>query len=312
MLPSRLVDARIRTFGTLMIVLLGGVLVFPRLRERLRGRRTAQIGAAEPAQTDWRQFVEVMASAISSRHPAWQVTPAHDFAVEIRSEGRLWNFNLGNLYRETRGDTERAVPELDRFVQRMMAPGKSLAVEADFAQVKDKLRPALVPRSFVTSNQLAAQPFAADVWEAFVIDGEHELNYLPDSELRRWNLTVEQLHTEAVRALTASRAVTVRADPGNGGKYLFLNELDGYDAARLVVPEVRDAIGRELGYPYLVATPNRDFAVAWSASYEHGREFAAKARQDFGERGYPISAVPWRVDSAGAKPIAGESFAPTQ
>src|SRR4051812_34641102 len=109
MLPSGLVDARIRTFGTLMIVLLGGVLVVPRLRERLRGGRTAQIGAAEPAQTNWRQFAEVVASAISSRHPAWEVTPAHDFAVEIRSEGRLWNFNLGNLYRDTRGDTERAV-----------------------------------------------------------------------------------------------------------------------------------------------------------------------------------------------------------
>ena len=251
-----------------------------------------------------------MASALASRHPAWQVQPAHDFAVEIRAEGRLWNFNLDNLYRDTGGDPARAAPVLDRFAMRMMAPGKASVVESDFAQVKDKLRPALVQLSFINRNQLAARPFAADVWEAFAIDGEHELIYVPNAELTRWALSVEQLHIEAVRALTAaSRSVQIRStSTATRGKYLFIDELDGYDAARLVVPEVRDAIGRELGYPYFVATPNRDFLVAWTADYEHAREFAAKARQDFDERGYPITPTPWRVDSAGAAPAADASF----
>ena len=162
----------------------------------------------------------------------------HDFAVEIRAEGRLWNFNLDNLYRETGGDPERAAPVLDRFALRMMAPGQASVVESDFAQVKDKLRPALVQLSFIDQNQLAGRPFAADVWEAFAIDGEHELNYVPHAELTRWGLSVEQLHIEAVRALSAaSRSVQIRStSTATRGKYSFIVERDGYDAARLVDP----------------------------------------------------------------------------
>ena len=54
--------------------------------------------------------------------------------------------------------------------------------------------------------------------------------------------------------------------PGEDGRpfALVLNSGDGYDATRLVLPQVRDAFAAELGEEYLVGIPNRDFLIAFS------------------------------------------------
>ena len=86
-------------------------------------------------------------------------------------------------------------------------------------------------------------------------------------------------------------------DPTLPGKFLTISAGDGYDAARLVLPEVRAELGKQLGYPFFAAVPNRDFCVAWSQDYAFADRFAAKAAQDFATRGHPISLQVFRVEA---------------
>ena len=168
-------------------------------------------------------------------------------------------------------------------------------------QAKARLRLALVGRHFVESNGLAGRPFVGDVWESFAIDADEHMSYVLEAQSRRWNLGADELHQQGSRALwEASRAIALEAkrpgDPALTGKYLVIATRDGYDAARLAVKEMRDAIAKVLGYPFFAAIPNRDFLIAWSEDYAFSDEFADKVREDFERQGYPISPLVYRVD----------------
>lgn len=71
---------------------------------------------------------------------------------------------------------------------------------------------------------------------------------------------------------------------------LLVGEHDGYDAARILMPNLRKAAAGLLGEPFRAAIPNRDFLVMWaSGNATLAKGAAANARRDFEAQPYPIS-----------------------
>jgi hypothetical protein len=62
---------------------------------------------------------------------------------------------------------------------------------------------------------------------------------------------------------------------------------------------VRQRLTAALGDPFFAAVPNRGSLVAWSTDYAHAERFAAKVREDFARRPYPISPEVFSVHADG-------------
>ncbi len=88
-------------------------------------------------------------------------------------------------------------------------------------------------------------------------------------------------------------------------KFMMLNTHDGYDAARLLVPEFRDFIASKLGYPFHAGIPSRDFLIMWSLDNPDKMKigFASSIKLDFEEKAYPLTPNVLKVSKNGISVI---------
>ena len=130
--------------------------------------------------------------------------------------------------------------------------------------------------------------------EGYVIDSEKAFQYINKDHLKKWKIDLESVQKTAYDNLaTASSDTKVKSTFARGkearGKYLTISVKDGYAAARLLLPEMRNKIESELGKPCYVAIPNRDFLVAWSYNFSNKRAFKRQVLRDFHYRDHPLS-----------------------
>jgi len=236
---------------------------------------------------------------LQAGHPDWRLERSGANGVKVTSGSTVGHVYLNNIQREAGSDRARARELLEQSARNLNALFQTPTLPPLDA-VKSRLRPVLVPRDYANQYELAARPFAGDIVEVLVIDGR-STRYLRSEDLKAWQTELAPLLQPAEAALWRdSQALKLEAktpaDPSKPGKFLALATLDGYDAARLAVREMRAALAAELGYPYYVAVPNRDFLVAWSKDYAFAEQFAQKARRDFGIQSYPLSPSVYRVE----------------
>lgn len=238
---------------------------------------------------------------LHEEHPRWRLGRVGDDAVSVQVQDRIGHLYLDNIRRIAGSDRARAKALLEQSAQTLGEQLESANVSPKLADVKARLRPTLVPSDYAQRYDIAARSFQANVVEALVIDDAHATRYVRTQDLTAWQVDLDSLLTPAERALwQSSQALELKpespTDTSQPGKFLTLTTHDGYDAARLVLPELRDALAKQLGTPYFVAVPNRDFLVAWSSDYAFADQFRAKVREDFGARSYPVSPQVFRVD----------------
>lgn len=85
------------------------------------------------------------------------------------------------------------------------------------------------------------------------------------------------------------------------GHWLALQETDGYSAVRIGIPSVRRRITEQLGSPFFMAIPNRNFLVCWSQDFPKAEEFEARVEEDFAGRPHPLSPLVYVVDERGIR-----------
>jgi hypothetical protein len=239
--------------------------------------------------------------SLSAAHPDWQPSRSGANAIQLRVHGQTVDIWLDNILREAGTDRAHARQLLERSVR---ATEQQLAASSSpivFAEVSSRLLPVLVPREYAARFGIAERRFVGDISEVLVVDDPDSVRYVLRDDLSRWQLSFEAVEAIALSALgKAARGVQFKpqrpADPTRLGRFVTSVVLDGYDAARLLLPEVRRSLGEQLGYPYFVAIPNRDFLVAWSNDYAFAAEFEARVRHDFKNRNYPISPEVYRVE----------------
>lgn len=104
----------------------------------------------------------------------------------------------------------------------------------------------------------AGRLFVGDVWEAVVIDSPRSTRYVRTVDLAKWHTEFDALRKIAEQALwQESQSLQLMAkspsDPTKSGKFVTRDVRDGYAAARLVLPEIRQALAKQLGEPFYAA-----------------------------------------------------------
>jgi hypothetical protein len=74
-------------------------------------------------------------------------------------------------------------------------------------------------------------------------------------------------------------------------RFIGVQAADGYDAARILLPELCGFILSHLGEPFFAGIPNRDFLICWAA--DCSEQFHAFAREkiagDYEVQSYPLT-----------------------
>lgn len=159
-------------------------------------------------------------------------------------------------------------------------------------EVRLALKPQLCPEGFRLENPLAHRPVLPGLLAAVVSDGVDSYCYVATEELTHWGKTWEEVYRVALANLNeaCSGRTDLRVAPGPDLSVALQME-DGFDAARILLPEFRAFIAVQLGSPFLFGIPHRDFLLCWSPrnSLRFHALVEEKLRCDFSAAAYPLS-----------------------
>jgi uncharacterized protein YtpQ (UPF0354 family) len=130
-----------------------------------------------------------------------------------------------------------------------------------------------------------------------VLDSERGYEYLTNDHAARWGVDAQELRRLATANLDAvSKEIAAQGIEKDDARAVVFATEDGYDAARILIPDLRAFIGTELGFPFLFAIPNRDFLICWTPGRSELDEFVRKqVREDYASMPYPLSSRIYRV-----------------
>jgi uncharacterized protein YtpQ (UPF0354 family) len=164
-----------------------------------------------------------------------------------------------------------------------------------------QLMPSDYLRHGLDKGGLVRRPLVPGVELAVVVDEKERYGYVREEDLVRWNIDVKVLYESALRNLDRANVDAKLQGGGDPDKFLAVEEKDGYDATRLLVPWIRQEAAKFLGDPFIAAIPNRDFLIMWSAKNSaRFQEFARnRVQDDFKRQPYPLTNKTLRVWSDG-------------
>lgn len=159
-------------------------------------------------------------------------------------------------------------------------------------EVGCRLRPQFCPEEFKTQAPLAHAQVCPGLIIAVVVDSDKSYRYLIEEELARWGKGWDEVFCTALENLNqACQGKTEMHYVPGPDRIIALQTHDGFDAARILIPEFRGFVGSKLGSPFLFGIPNRDFLICWS--HDNSQNFLTltteKIRRDHAEQPYPLS-----------------------
>jgi uncharacterized protein YtpQ (UPF0354 family) len=127
------------------------------------------------------------------------------------------------------------------------------------------------------------------------VDGEDAFTLVRPEDVERWGTTVPEIQELALHNLLAqtNEDEPLLCEPSGGQELCGWASSDGYDAARMLVPELRDQIVEELGGPAAYAVPMENVFIALALDVlENGNTeelFRVKLQRDFQTSDDPLS-----------------------
>ncbi len=160
-----------------------------------------------------------------------------------------------------------------------------------------------MPAGFARSGVSVTFPFLDEVLISVVVDAEHGYAYVRAEDVARWQVSLIDLYEAACENLAeASHNLGVSYYEGPPA-IIALDTSDGYAAARILLPSLRQFVIERLGTPFCAGIPNRDFLIMWSANTDDNfqKRMRAQLIEDTQGRSHPLSSQILRVteDSIG-------------
>lgn len=194
---------------------------------------------------------------------------------------------------------------LKQYFTSVTAELAKLADSKTWDKIKDFVRPQMAPAAYLERANLVYHELDEHAIATYVVDDEKAYKYVTYEHLAQWKVSPEQLSAAAMSNLTQASANTSMNIANKGNKFIIIQTKDGYDAARIMVPEIQKFVMQNLGEPFYAAFPYRDFLIVWSP--ENGEEFESKVmgniRQDHARQQYALSPNVFEISRHGIKRV---------
>jgi hypothetical protein len=260
-------------------------------------RRSATLRSEEE------RFRDTVLVQMRAEFPAQSFQPVADDPMSIRAGDFRINLNNARRQYEQSAKTDQALRDIVKEFKAFW-PTTEVAnrFPKTYEEARRRLLPQFMPSAIASDEAQVRMPFAGNVVLGIVVDDDRSYSCLKRETLKNWGQTEEVAFADALNNLdTRSHGMQMRQFKQFGATFFAVSMRDGFDAARIAVPKLRTAFGRQLGHPFYFGIPNREFLICWSA--EGGSEvleFArGKLRGDFQKQPYPISSSIFQVTADG-------------
>lgn len=230
---------------------------------------------------------------------------------ELVVNGR--RLDLENLHRLVNADKDRGVEIVEQYLDHLFDEETLGVASMPWDLAKTRIMPRIQPDSIfkhLSAEMVAHVPWVNGTSVVFVIDMPHMTVSVTTEQMIRWGMTVDELE-EVARANLERYTPELEfrtMETDEGGRAMVLALQDGYDASRLLLNHLFEALAPKLGGDFLVATPSRDMFLAMSPN---PRGFVQKVQgrvnHDYLRLPYPITNRFFYVTRDG---VAGTENAP--
>lgn len=215
------------------------------------------------------EFTQAAAQQLAAE-PEIEVIGVGDLTLHLRVGGRELTTDLENYYTLYRNAPDQ-LPMVWQTLAQVITEQYPDRTEDDPGVLLERVLPMLKPLSLLNEVRtqdlpmLVYRPLAGELMVTYVIDEGQRVAYLNEEHLRRWGVSETTLWA---RAITNLRGKAWQPDPGligHGlGTLLIFSGRDGYDATRLLLPELFMEFGARMPGNMVIAVPTRDFLIAFS------------------------------------------------
>ncbi|MCU0492199.1 MAG: DUF1444 family protein [Chloroflexaceae bacterium] len=229
--------------------------------------------------------------------PDVTILARNDLDLTLRVGETDLHFNLENFYTAYQADHGQLKQIVARAVQSVRSFRAARNIQT-FAELQARVYPMLKPAALLVTVRerqlpmLAYRPFLAELIVTYVIDEPSSVAFINEEHLERWEMNEQELHDHALENLRRRTSETAKYTTlGEGAQRLFIfSTQDGYDATRLLLPEMLMEWRSALPGNMVIGIPNRDFLIAFSdADRTVLANVARQVQTDAVERSYGLT-----------------------
>jgi uncharacterized protein YtpQ (UPF0354 family) len=215
------------------------------------------------------EFTQAAAQMLAA-YPDVEVVGIEDLSLDLRVRGREVSSDLHNFY-NLYTNSPHQLEVIWQALSDALLDLPPDRTEDDPSVLMDRVMPMLKPIALLEQVRsqgipmLAYRPLLADLMITYVIDEEQSVAYINEDHLARWNVTEPVLYGRAIYNLRAKPWTPKPGLMGSGASALLIfNGRDGYDATRLLMPELFADFEAQIPGKLVLGVPNRDFLIAFS------------------------------------------------
>jgi len=209
-------------------------------------------------------FGEVVAAEL--RSAGYEAAPGSGFDVTVQEGPNRIDVGLEDAFARYRTDPQQQDEIVGGVVEDARARLENGLSQTALADVRAEVMPLLKGRFELRTYgfEPAQTRFPGGLAVVYAVDGEDAFTLVRPEDVERWGTTVAELHERALDNLLArtNEEEPLLCEPSGGQELCGWASGDGYDATRMVVPELRDQIVRELGGPAAYAAPMENVYIA--------------------------------------------------
>ncbi len=251
------------------------------------------------------QFVRQLIEMIHARFPLVKVSRAEQ-AFSLRLNGNV--ASLENLYRIHNLHPKEFKHHAERWVVEMLRVGEGMPDDpTDFESTKDRIFPAILPDAFIATlgTSIVSQPLMNGVHIAYALDHDRTISYLPQSVFEDWGMELDAVHETALENLVKkSHQINAHAakDSEDRVSLILFQTMDGYDAARILLPTLHERLKGMLGSPFCAGIPNRDILLCFRSDDETVERLKKQIGRDFRQQPHQITSDLFLITPDGIAP----------
>jgi uncharacterized protein YtpQ (UPF0354 family) len=145
-----------------------------------------------------------------------------------------------------------------------------------FDELRPRVMPILKPLELLLTVRerelpmLVYQPFLGDMMITYVLSEGNRLAYINEQHLDSWQIGAHDVHKQAIsnlRQRTDDHGSYTATGEG-ARRIVIFNTQDGFDATRLLLPDMLAGLRRQFPGRMVIGVPNRDFMILFSDSDE--------------------------------------------
>jgi uncharacterized protein YtpQ (UPF0354 family) len=253
------------------------------------------------------EFPEVVMKLVRSKFPLVKIAAAKEgFAVTVNGHAA----SLENLYRLVSLRPDDVKQQVNRWIVELLRAAEGTNdQEGTFDELKDRILPLVLSTEGAETRgpTVVTQPFVEGLTIAYAIDSDRTISYLSRSHFAAWNVPFDQLHETAMdNLISRSEQMTAQAAQDEEGRVtlIFFQQMDGYDASRILLPTLHDRLREHLGSPFAAAIPNRDILLCFRNEPEMIGRLQGQISEDFRSMPHQVTDKLFLVTADGIAPLS--------